>query len=57
VVTNAKRARGVLWWAVEEMERRYRMLKQFGVRDIAAYNRMCQDPRPQKGHLDSGEKM
>ena len=43
VVTNAKRARGVLWWAVEEMERRYRLLKDAGVRDIAAYNRLSFD--------------
>ena len=43
VVTNAKRARGVLWWAVEEMERRYRLLKEVGVRDVAAYNRLSVD--------------
>ena len=41
VVTNAKRAKGVLWWAVEEMERRYRLLKDVGVRDLAAYNRLA----------------
>jgi S-DNA-T family DNA segregation ATPase FtsK/SpoIIIE len=38
VVTNAKRARGVLWWAVEEMERRYRLMKDMGVRGLASYN-------------------
>lgn len=38
VVTQASRARGVLWWAVEEMERRYRLMKDCGVRGIAGYN-------------------
>jgi len=40
VVTNPKRARGVLYWAVEEMERRYELMKEFGVRDMAMFNRM-----------------
>ncbi|MCB0324664.1 MAG: cell division protein FtsK, partial [Bdellovibrionales bacterium] len=39
VVTVARKARGVLWWAVEEMERRYRAMKQMGVRDLEMYNR------------------
>lgn len=39
VVTNPKRARGVLWWAVEEMERRYRAMKELGVRNLEGYNR------------------
>ncbi len=38
VVTNAKRARGVLWWAVEEMERRYRLMKDLSVRSLSSYN-------------------
>ncbi|MFN8389164.1 MAG: DNA translocase FtsK 4TM domain-containing protein [Bdellovibrionota bacterium] len=38
VVTLAKHARGVLWWAVEEMERRYAMMKDVGVRNLASYN-------------------
>lgn len=38
VVTQAKRARGVLWWAVEEMERRYSLMKDLGVRNIASFN-------------------
>ena len=49
VVTQAKRARGVLWWAVEEMERRYRLLKQLGVRDVASYNRMVNEMQPERG--------
>ena len=38
VVTNPKRARGVFWWAVEEMERRYQLMKEKGVRNFASYN-------------------
>ncbi len=39
VVTQAKRARGVLHWAVEEMERRYTLMKDLGVRNLSMYNR------------------
>ena len=48
VVTQAKRARGVLWWAVEEMERRYSLMKETGVRNLASYNSLAvagQTPR------------
>ena len=38
VVTQAKRARGVLYWAVEEMERRYGLMKTVGVRNLASFN-------------------
>lgn len=39
VVTNPKHARGVLWWAVEEMERRYKLMMDLGVRNLDSYNR------------------
>jgi len=38
VVTSAKRAGAALRWAVEEMERRYQLLAESGVRNIDAYN-------------------
>ncbi|MBL7662975.1 DNA translocase FtsK 4TM domain-containing protein [bacterium] len=41
VVTNPKRARGVLWWAVEEMDRRYALMKEMGVRNLAGYNKLA----------------
>src|SRR5438270_3439437 len=39
VVTDAKKAAMALRWAVEEMERRYQLLAECGVRNIAAYNK------------------
>jgi S-DNA-T family DNA segregation ATPase FtsK/SpoIIIE len=38
VVTNPKRAANALHWAVEEMERRYDLLAEVGMRDITGYN-------------------
>lgn len=47
VVTNPKRARGVLWWAVEEMERRYRLMMELGVRNLDGYNRRIDEDGPE----------
>jgi S-DNA-T family DNA segregation ATPase FtsK/SpoIIIE len=38
-VTDPKKAALALRWAVEEMERRYQLLADFGVRDIQAFNK------------------
>jgi S-DNA-T family DNA segregation ATPase FtsK/SpoIIIE len=38
VVTNPKKAANALSWAVHEMERRYDLLAEVGVRDIGGYN-------------------
>ena len=38
VVTNPKKAANALAWAVAEMERRYELLEEVGVRDIGGYN-------------------
>jgi S-DNA-T family DNA segregation ATPase FtsK/SpoIIIE len=38
VVVNPKKAANALSWAVHEMERRYDMLAEVGVRDITGYN-------------------
>lgn len=40
VVTNPKKAANALSWAVKEMERRYDLLSEVGVRDITGYNQM-----------------
>ncbi|MBK7393931.1 MAG: DNA translocase FtsK 4TM domain-containing protein [Chloracidobacterium sp.] len=38
IITDPKRASNALRWAVAEMEKRYKELAQFGVRNIAGYN-------------------
>ncbi len=38
VVVNPKRAANALRWAVDEMERRYDLLAEVGMRDITGYN-------------------
>ena len=45
VVTDSKKAAGALAWAVSEMERRYSLIEQVGMRDIHNYNRVtANDP-------------
>ncbi len=51
VVTSPKRARGVLWWAVEEMDRRYKLMKDLGVRGISSYNAAVSDD-PVEGEIE-----
>ncbi|MCR5271675.1 MAG: DNA translocase FtsK [Lachnospiraceae bacterium] len=38
VVTEPKKAAGALNWAVAEMDRRYRMFSEYGVRDMKGFN-------------------
>jgi len=40
VVTDMKKAAGVLEWAVAKMDERYALLARAGVRDLAGYNRL-----------------
>ncbi len=45
VVTDPKKAAGSLHWAVTEMDRRFELIEEVGVRDVASYNRITkQDP-------------
>ena len=49
VVVDPKKAAGALNWAVREMERRYDLLAEHGVRDLAGYNEAlerCELARP-----------
>ncbi|MBE7021719.1 MAG: DNA translocase FtsK, partial [Ruminococcaceae bacterium] len=40
VVTDPRRASGALYWAVQEMTRRYALFAENNVRDLKGYNRM-----------------
>lgn len=51
VVTDPRKASGALGWAVSEMEKRYKMFADRGVRDLAGYNKFVEnlgDPEIQK---------
>ena len=50
VVTDPKKAAGSLHWAVTEMDRRFELIEEVGVRDIASYNRITKDD-PEKEFL------
>ncbi|GFZ85574.1 hypothetical protein RLOatenuis_5640 [Rickettsiales bacterium] len=43
VVTEAKEAVVALKWVVREMEERYRLMSEFGVRNITGYNKKLKD--------------
>ncbi|MBO5734319.1 MAG: DNA translocase FtsK [Clostridia bacterium] len=43
VVTEPRRASGALYWAVQEMLRRYQMFAENNVRDIKGYNEMIKE--------------
>jgi S-DNA-T family DNA segregation ATPase FtsK/SpoIIIE len=52
VVVDPKKAANALAWAVKEMERRYNLLAEYGVRDITGYNEAVEsgelDPLPKR---------
>ena len=43
VVTDSKKAALALRWAVEEMERRYQLMSDVGVRNLAGYNKLVEN--------------
>ena len=43
VVTDMKQAYNALNWAVNEMERRYKLMSKFGVRNLAGFNKKIMD--------------
>jgi S-DNA-T family DNA segregation ATPase FtsK/SpoIIIE len=43
VVTDMKKATNALFWAVKEMERRYELLEENGLRNLAQYNEMIRE--------------
>jgi S-DNA-T family DNA segregation ATPase FtsK/SpoIIIE len=48
VVTDPRKAAIALQWAVDEMTRRYKLLAEAGVRNIAGYNALVSTPPPPK---------
>ncbi len=46
VITDGKKAVGLLRWAIKEMERRYEILLGAGARDITSYNQKNKDALP-----------
>jgi S-DNA-T family DNA segregation ATPase FtsK/SpoIIIE len=48
VVTDMKKAAGVLEWAVAKMDERYKLLARAGVRDLAAYNRLSDSEKQRR---------
>ena len=51
VVTDPKKAAGALNWAVMEMENRYKLFAQSGVRNIEGYNALCEKNNDEEGKL------
>ena len=43
VVTDMRQAASALKWCVQEMDRRYRLMSHFGVRNIAGFNQRVRD--------------
>jgi len=50
VVSDPKKAAGSLAWAVNEMERRFLLIEEVGVRDLDSYNEVTKDD-PEKEYL------
>ena len=46
VVTDPKKAANALNWAVVEMNKRYKMFAENGVKDITSYNEKCENKLP-----------
>jgi S-DNA-T family DNA segregation ATPase FtsK/SpoIIIE len=57
LVTDMRKAAGVLEWAMNEMDKRYDILATFGVRDIKGYNRIKRSERKRRlAQLDEEER-
>jgi S-DNA-T family DNA segregation ATPase FtsK/SpoIIIE len=56
VVTDPRDAAGILSWAVIEMERRYNLLKENGVRSIGEFNRRLRDGKTMRRAVANGDE-
>jgi S-DNA-T family DNA segregation ATPase FtsK/SpoIIIE len=57
VITNPKEAARGLGWVVQEMERRYQVLAELGVRNIDAYNKKITECQETGSPLRTGKKL
>ena len=51
VVTDMKQASNALQWAVKEMDRRYKLMSKFGVRNLAGFNKKIMEAQEAGTHL------
>ena len=51
VVTDMRQAGHALNWAVNEMERRYKLMSKLGVRNLAGYNTKIADAQKREEHI------
>ncbi len=56
VVTDVKKATNALFWAVHEMERRYKLLSEKKARNIKQYNRKVDEERKDEKEKNAKEK-
>lgn len=56
VVTDMKKATNALYWAVREMERRYELLEQNGLRNLDQYNGMAREAKKRWSALNHTKK-
>ncbi|MEC7641256.1 MAG: DNA translocase FtsK [Nitrospinota bacterium] len=56
VVTNPKKAAAALEWAVSEMERRYSLMADKGVRNIKAFNQLVERQQKERAAQKKAEK-
>jgi DNA segregation ATPase FtsK/SpoIIIE, S-DNA-T family len=52
VVTDPKKAAAALFWAMDEMDRRYRLMRDKGVRSIDSYNRALERDTGKRNVID-----
>ena len=56
VVTDAKKAAAALFWAMDEMDRRYRLMRDKGAKNLDHYNRLVEkDTADQRQVIDLNE--
>ena len=55
VVSETKKAAAALAWCVEQMENRYKLLAEIGVRNLDSYNQLLVDKVPSKKIMGRGD--